>query len=255
MSGTDFQEVLCSLKVRPQSGQWKIETWNIDDYFGELEPDVKANCECACASLGNAVCAGFSIILTAFVKLPRWDGCKKLFLMDDFLWRFLGKAGLVIGFMPGRDIPQINLCFKLSVLTQNKLSRSVFLPVWKTPQSKSSICDFLLPEVSGKRNSAPRRWGELSCYLSTIFSSPSTWALSSPHVPPAACSRGHTCSDAQTGGMRNNAGCFLVRMAWTCRLSSGWDWWPRAELLGRGVEGGPWVPSGPWHRVTMLMQI
>lgn len=36
---------------------------------GKLEPDVKANCECACASLGNAVCAGFSIILTAFVKL------------------------------------------------------------------------------------------------------------------------------------------------------------------------------------------
>lgn len=33
---------------------------------GKLEPDVKANCECA--SLGNAVCAGFSIILTAFVN-------------------------------------------------------------------------------------------------------------------------------------------------------------------------------------------
>lgn len=24
---------------------------------GKLEPDVKSNCECACASLGNAVCA------------------------------------------------------------------------------------------------------------------------------------------------------------------------------------------------------
>lgn len=38
---------------------------------GKLEPDVKANCECSCASLGNAVCAGFSIILIAFVKLPK----------------------------------------------------------------------------------------------------------------------------------------------------------------------------------------
>lgn len=34
-SGTDFQEVLSSLKVGPQTGRCKIGTRNIDDQFGE----------------------------------------------------------------------------------------------------------------------------------------------------------------------------------------------------------------------------
>lgn len=108
--------------------------------------------------------------------------------------------------------------------------------MWKTPQSKSSICDFLLPDLWCSMEGGD----ELGYHLSIIFSSPSSSSLL----------QGSTCCDAQAGG------CFLVRMVWTCRFSSGWDWWPWAELLGRGVEGNPVGAMSALRAVTqMLMQI
>lgn len=104
--------------------------------------------------------------------------------------------------------PKFNLCFTLGVLTQNKFSRSVSLPVWKTPQSKSSICDFLLPEVW-----CSVKWGWAGLPPEHHLLIP-LLQLPAPGVTPAVML---VC-------MRSKAGCFLVGMAWTCRLSSGWHW-------------------------------
>lgn len=67
----------------------------------------------ACASLGSAVCAYFSIIFLAFLDLLKQDCCNKQILTYDFLWAesFLGKAGVVVvEGIPGRYVPQTNLC-------------------------------------------------------------------------------------------------------------------------------------------------
>lgn len=68
--------------------KWKPETLMITS--GKLEPDVKANCECA--RLGNAVCAGFFYNSYCFCEVTEVILVQEAVFHGLFSVEFFGKS-------------------------------------------------------------------------------------------------------------------------------------------------------------------